>query len=85
MEFTQTTNSFIHRNQYGEIDAEINFEVINGNTIHVTRTFVSESLHGQGIAKQLADKVNVYRHENNYQLTATCSYITKLIENGNMK
>ena len=85
MEFTHTATSFIHRDQYGEIDAEINFELVNQDTIHVTRTFVSPSLRGQGVARQLANQVNHYRHENNYHLTSSCSYITKLIENGEMK
>ncbi len=84
MEFIQTMNSFYHRNQDGKIDAEINFELVNGNTIHVTRTYVSESLRGQGIARQLANQVNRYRHEKQYQLTSACSYITKLIEKGEL-
>ncbi|MGY3724288.1 hypothetical protein SAMN05421767_1233 [Granulicatella balaenopterae] len=85
MEFTQTTNSFIHRDQYGKIDAEINFELVNGDTIHVTHTFVSETLRGQGVARQLANQVNYYRHKKHYQLTSSCSYITKLIDSGEMK
>lgn len=85
MEFTQITNGFIHRDQYGKIDAEINFELVNGDTIHVTHTFVSETLRGQGVARQLANQVNQYRHENHYHLTSSCSYITKLIDSGEMK
>lgn len=81
MEFTQQEDSFVHYDQNGEIDAQINFEQNREqHTLTVTRTYVSPALRGQGIAKQLAQRVKAYCCQEELQLKSTCSYITKLIE-----
>ncbi|TDM00707.1 GNAT family N-acetyltransferase [Macrococcus carouselicus] len=69
MEIKQAGNRF-----YIDDKAEITFYPEGEKTIVINHTFVDPSLRGQGIAKQLVDKVIDYARENNLVIVPLCSY-----------
>ena len=58
----------------GMVLAEILFPTIKENVYNITHTYVDDSLRGQGIARKLVEQVIEIAHENNYKITAVCSY-----------
>ncbi|MFO3689714.1 GNAT family N-acetyltransferase [Staphylococcus felis] len=60
--------------------AEITFTYRDANTIDVNHTFVDPSLRGEGIAKQLFDKVIEKAQNENLKIIPTCSYVYKQFE-----
>ncbi|AYC30389.1 GNAT family N-acetyltransferase [Paenisporosarcina cavernae] len=46
-----------------------------GDIMVMDHTFVSPSLRGQGVAKQLLDEAATYAKENGYKMEAVCSYV----------
>ncbi len=63
-----------------EILAEIDFPKIDEKTIEITHTIVSPSLQGQGIAKNLVEKVLEVAKEKGYKVVASCSYAKHYLE-----
>ena len=63
---------------YIEIDnnviAYINFIYKDKQIIEVTKTFVSETYAGRGIAKILTEELIKYVQNNNLKIIPTCSY-----------
>lgn len=63
---------------YIEIDnnviAYINFIYKDKQIIEVTKTFVSETYAGHGIAKILTEELIKYVQNNNLKIIPTCSY-----------
>lgn len=53
---------------------------IKGTTLTVTKTYVSDSLRGRGIARMLMDDVMSYARKNGYNVEATCSYAIEYLE-----
>lgn len=54
--------------------AEVDFPLTETNVITITKTFVDDSLRGQGIASKLILDVIDIARKNNYKIKATCSY-----------
>ncbi|GGB10746.1 N-acetyltransferase [Macrococcus hajekii] len=75
MEIQQSGNRF-----YIDDKAEITFYTQDTDTIVINHTFVDPSLRGQGIAKQLVDKVVDYARENNLVIVPACSYARVVME-----
>ncbi len=71
-------------NEKEEILAEIDFPLVNDGVIEITRTIVSPSLQGQGIAKKLVEKVLEIAKEKGYKVTASCSYAKHYLEKNNL-
>ena len=60
--------------------AEIDFEKINEKTYNISRTFVDDSLRGQGIGSELVEKAITYLTWKWYKVWATCSYAKKTVK-----
>ncbi len=71
-------------NEKEEALAEIDFPLVKENVIEITRTIVSLSLQGQGIAKKLVEKVLEIAKEKGYKVTASCSYAKHYLEKNNL-
>ena len=71
MEFIHEGKAFRHYNAAGEMDAEITYASKGEGVIEANHTFVDSSLRGQGVARQLVDKLADF---------ATCSYVIALFE-----
>ena len=50
------------------------FPKIEENVVEITKTFVSETLRGQGIANELMKRLVKYLEKNNLKCTPSCSY-----------
>ena len=59
--------------------AEIDFEKVDEKTYNISRTFVDDSLRGQGIGRELVEKAITYLTAKWYKVTATCPYAKKEI------
>ena len=62
------------------IIAEIDFEKIDEKTYNISRTFVDDSLRGQGIGSELVEKAITYLTWKWYKVSATCSYAKKTVK-----
>ena len=60
--------------------AEIDFDKINEKTYNISRTFVDDSLRGQGIGSELVEKAITYLTSKWYKVSATCSYAKKTVK-----
>ncbi len=60
--------------------AEIDFDKINEKTYNISRTFVDDSLRGQGIGSELVEKAITYLTWKWYKVSATCSYAKKTVK-----
>ncbi|WP_420827895.1 GNAT family N-acetyltransferase [Macrococcus brunensis] len=76
MEIQQSGNRF-----YIDDKAEITFYTQGEDTIVINHTFVDPSLRGQGIAKQLLNRVIDYARENNLKIVPLCSYAVTTMKN----
>ena len=62
------------------IIAEIDFEKVDEKTYNISRTFVDDSLRGQGIGSELVEKAITYLTWKWYKVSATCSYAKKTVK-----
>ena len=60
--------------------AEIDFEKVDEKTYNISRTFVDDSLRGQGIGSELVEKTITYLTSKWYKVSATCSYVKKIVK-----
>lgn len=60
--------------------AEIDFEKVDEKTYNISRTFVDDSLRGQGIGSELVEKAITYLTWKWYKVSATCSYARKTVK-----
>ena len=60
--------------------AEIDFEKTDEKTYNISRTFVDDSLRGQGIGSELVEKAITYLTWKWYKVSATCSYAKKTVK-----
>ncbi len=74
MKFLMTENMITY-NENG-FCAEMAFDV-NGEVLHIFRTFVAEELRGKKIAEKLLLEVIQYAKNNNFKITTSCSYVEK--------
>lgn len=68
------------KNEEGKITAEIDYKNISDDTVEIYRTFVDDSLRGQGVAGDLTDKTVKYFEEKNKKIIASCPYAKKWLE-----
>lgn len=73
-------NQYLLLGENDEILAEIDFPMIKEGVIEITHTIVSPSLQGQGIARELVEKVLEIAKEKGYRVTASCSYARHYLE-----
>ena len=77
MEFVLENQAFIHYNAAGEVDAEISYTLEEEGVIGADHTFVDPSLRGQGVARQLVERLAVYAREENLKVRPICSYVVE--------
>ena len=73
-------NRIYLQNENWNIIAEIDFEKIDEKTYNISRTFVDDSLRGQGIGSELVEKAITYLTSKWYKVSATCSYAKKTVK-----
>ena len=73
-------NRIYLQNENWNIIAEIDFEKIDEKTYNISRTFVDDSLRGQGIGSELVEKAITYLIWKWYKVSATCSYAKKTVK-----
>jgi predicted GNAT family acetyltransferase len=61
--------------------AEITYTLVDENTLSIDHTYVSEVLRGQGIAKQLVEKVIDKARAENKKIIPICGYAQALFKN----
>lgn len=81
MEIKQGTNSFYIGENEENPKAQIHFvESDNQHQFIVDHTEVSEELSGQGIGKQLVEKMVEFARQENRSIIAECPYAEKIME-----
>ncbi len=80
MEFIKENERIYLNNQEGALIAEITFPAVSDSVISINRTFVDDSLRGQGIAGKLVEEALAYAKEHNKKIRPTCSYAVKWFE-----
>ncbi|UTH13436.1 GNAT family N-acetyltransferase [Macrococcus equipercicus] len=78
MDIKQGDNRF-YIDEGSSFKAEITF-VPQGDTLVIDHTFVDPSLRGQGVAKQLVDRVVAYARQENKKILPVCSYAMIVME-----
>ncbi len=77
MDIVQKDNGFYIENADGVNVAFITYQYESDDIIVANHTFVDESLRGQGVAKELLDKLADFARENNLSVRPLCSYVVK--------
>lgn len=75
MDFQINNNEIAYYVEHKKL-AFINFSIQN-NEMHISSTFVDETLQGQGLAKQMFKELVKFIRENHYKVTTSCWYIQK--------
>ena len=83
MEFIKEDNAFVHYNEAKVRDAEITFVPSGDDMIIVDHTYVDPSLRGQGIARQLVDRVASFARQENKKIIPVCPYVVDLFKRSN--
>lgn len=78
--FKKTNNSIYVEDENGNIIASILFIEKEKGVFDITKTFVHESLRGQGIAALLVEEAIREIRSRNGKITASCSYAKKYLE-----
>lgn len=81
MNFIYEENRIYLNNEDDVVVAEIRFPEVEENTVEITRTFVDESLRGQGVAGKLMNEAVTALKEKGKKVIPTCSYARKWFEN----
>ncbi|GEM_PF-39340 len=80
MQYQIQKNRIFSEDATGTILAEINFPETESGTCTIVRTFVDDSLRGQGIAGQLVQKAVKTIIQQGCHVSATCSYARHWLE-----
>ena len=80
MTYITEENRIYLQDENWNILAEIDFEKIDEKTYNISRTFVDDSLRGQGIGSELVEKAITYLTWKWYKVSATCSYAKKTMK-----
>lgn len=80
MEFKKESNRIYLENENGEMVAEITFPNISDKVVDINRTFVDDSLRGQGIAGKLMEELVEELKNTGKHAVPTCSYAAKWFE-----
>lgn len=80
MEFIHEGKAFRHYNAVREMDAEITYVSKGEGVIEANHTFVDPSLRGQGVARQLVDRLADFARDEHLKIHPTCPYVVALFE-----
>ena len=80
MEFIHEEKAFRHYNAAGEMDSEITYVSKGEGVIEANHTFVDPSLRGQGVARQLVDRLADFAGDEHLKIHPTCPYVVALFE-----
>ena len=80
MEFFTEKQRIFSQTEEGKIVAEIDFEEIEKDVYNIYRTFVDDSLRGQGIAGKLMQMAVDEIGKRGGKIKASCSYAIKWLE-----
>lgn len=61
-------------------EAVVDYELIDGDTLDLRRTFVSEELRGEGLAGQVVQHVLDWARNHDKKIVATCPYVRRFLE-----
>ena len=64
----------------GAEESVLEYTLLPGNVIDFKRTFVPESMRGQGIAETLVRPGLRWAREQDYEMTASCWYVKRILE-----
>ena len=76
MDFIKEENC-IYIEENSKLLAEVIFDAVDKDTVSISRTFVDESLRGQGIAGQLLKAAYEEIKKQNKKAIPSCSYAVK--------
>lgn len=74
MEFITENNRIFLPDESGDMLAEITFSKVDENTISIDRTFVDDTLRGQGIAGKLMEALLQMLQQKRWKAVSLCSY-----------
>ncbi|MDR1564341.1 MAG: N-acetyltransferase [Oscillospiraceae bacterium] len=80
MDFTIETNRIYHIDKSGKLLAEVLFPQESEHTVAITRTFVDESLRGQGVADKLLMALTEALKADGRKAKPNCAYALKWFE-----
>lgn len=80
MDFQTENNRIFKEDENGKVIAEITFPETEKGVFCIDRTFLDDSLRGQGIAGQLVQLAVNRITEQGGKVTAVCSYAKKWLE-----
>jgi len=63
-------------------EAVLEYRLLQDKGIDFTRTFVPETLRGQGIAEKLVRTGIAWAREQGYEIQASCWYVTRFLNRG---
>lgn len=61
-------------------EAVVDYEMPDGDTLDLRRTFVSEELRGEGLAAQVVRYALDWARDHDKKIVATCPYVAKFLE-----
>jgi len=66
----------------GGMESVLEYHMLSGNRIDFSRTFVPETLRGQGIAEKLVHTGIAWARQEGFTLQASCWYVKRFLERG---
>ncbi|MGV3244377.1 GNAT family N-acetyltransferase [Staphylococcus sp. 11261D007BR] len=76
----EDSHRFYINDEHARMIAEITFNHVGNDVIDVNHTYVSPVLRGEGIAKQLFNKVIDKARREQLKIIPTCSYVSHQFE-----
>jgi len=64
----------------GSEESVLNYQLLPGQGIDFTRTFVPESLRGQGVAEKLVRSGLSWARQQGYEISASCWYAKRFLK-----
>lgn len=61
-------------------EAVVDYELIDGDTLDLRRTFVSDELRGEGLAGQVVQYALDWARHHDKKIVASCPYVGKFLE-----
>lgn len=80
MDIIKKDQAFVIEDASGKIIASISYQKDKDNIILANSTYVDPSLRGQGVARQLLDRLAEYARENDLKIRPLCSYVVDAFE-----
>ena len=63
-----------------EVESVLEYRLLPDHVIDFTRTFVPESLRGQGIAEKLVRTGISWAREQDFEMMASCWYVSRILK-----